>query len=139
MIRRWSARHHAVSPIALLARATPHRTHAASNWMEEFVMKTLATIAVGALVIASPAPANHILNLDTPYPSRGACESESAQFSNDDAESLVERFPQFFSGIGEVKSFLTRAFTCDLDESDGQWYIHDHRQEVLDSEWFQRR
>ena len=102
-------------------------------------MKILATLAVSALAIASPAAANHILNLDTPYPSRGACETESAEFSNGDAEGLVERFPQFFSSIGEVKSFLTRAFTCERDESDGQWYIHDYRQEVLDSEWFQRR
>jgi hypothetical protein len=40
---------------------------------------------------------------------------------------------------GEVRSFLNRAFTCEQSGSDGQWYITDHRQEVLDSEWMQRR
>ena len=102
-------------------------------------MKILATVAIGALVIASPAAANHIFNLDTPCPSRGACEAENAELSNGDVETLLDRFPGLFSNHGEVASFLTRAFTCERDESDGQWYIHDHRQEVIDSAWFQRR
>ena len=99
--------------------------------------KCLATIAVGALLAASPAAANHIFN-PGPYPSRGVCEAESAALSHDDQQSLLDRFPELFSSPGEVSSFLARAFTCDL-ESNGQWYITDHRQEVLDSEWFQRR
>lgn len=43
------------------------------------------------------------------------------------------------STTGELRSFLNRAFTCELNEGDGQWYIKDHRLEVLGSEWFQRR
>ena len=101
-------------------------------------MNILAKVAIGTLVIASPGAANHIFNTG-PYPSRGACESESAALSNDDRDTLLDRFPQLFSTTGEVSSFLTRAFTCDRDASDGQWYIIDHRQEVIDSDWFQRR
>ena len=99
--------------------------------------KALATLALAMVVVASPAAANHIFN-SGPYPSRGVCEAESATLSHDDQQSLLVRCPELFSSPGEVSSFLARAFTCDL-ESDGEWYITDHRQEVLESEWFQRR
>lgn len=102
-------------------------------------MRIFSTLAIGALVISSPAAAEHIFHLDVPYPSRGACEAEIAVFSADDWESLLARFPNFFSSNGEVASFLTRAFTCERDEADGQWYITDHRADVIGSEWFQRR
>jgi hypothetical protein len=102
------------------------------------MMKFYATLAITALSMASSAAANHIFN-PGPYQSRGDCEATSAALSNDDRESLLDRFPQLFSSTGEVSSFLTRAFTCELNGSDGHWYIIDRRQEVIDSEWFQRR
>lgn len=92
----------------------------------------------GTLTVASPAVANHIEHLDTPFASRGACEAETSALSNGD-DWLLEAFPDVFSSEGEVRSFLNRAFTCDLNQSDGNFYITDHRQEVLDSEWFQQR
>ena len=100
------------------------------------MVKLLAAWAVGALVIISPAAANHINYLNTPFPSRGACEAQRASLSNDD-DFLLDAFPQLFSSEGEVRSFLNRAFTCEQRGSD--WYITDHRIEVLDSAWFQRR
>ena len=105
--------------------------------------KFLATLAVGGLIIggmaiASPAAANHIFN-PGPYESRGECEAESAALSHDDQESLLARFPNLFSSKGEVSSFLTRAFSCEIDESGGEWYLIDHRQEVFISDWFLRR
>lgn len=100
--------------------------------------KTLVSLALGASLVASPAAANHIFNLG-PYDSRGACEAASAALSNGDRDTLQARFPNLFSSTGEVSSFLTRAFSCELDGSDGDWYINDERQEVLNSEWFQRR
>ena len=100
--------------------------------------KFRASLAIGALMVASPAAANHIFN-PGPYESRGECEAESAALSNDDKETLQARFPNLFSSKGEVSSFLTRAFTCEIDESGGEWYIIDHRQEVISSDWFQRR
>lgn len=102
-------------------------------------MRFLPKLAIGALVVASPAAADHIFHLAIPYSSRGACEAEVAALSNDDRDSLLDRFPQFFSSTGEVASFLTRAFTCERNGSDGQWYIEDNRQQVINSEWFQRR
>ena len=95
-------------------------------------------LLVGAVAVASPAVGNHILNADTPYPTRGACESASAQLSAEDRYWLGDAFPEVFSSDGEVESFLTKAFTCER-HSDGQYYITDHRQEVLDSQWFARR
>ena len=91
--------------------------------------KLLTAIASGALLLGSSAVANHILHLDEPFPTRGACEAERASLSNDD-DFLLEAFPGLFSSEGEVRSFLNRAFTCE-QHSDGQWYITDHRQEVL--------
>lgn len=101
--------------------------------------KRLVSIAIGALLIATPAFAGQLDNLDTPYASRGECESANAGFSNEVRDSLLQQFPNFFDSEGDVASFLTRAFTCELDESDGQWYIHDHRIDVLNSDWYQRR
>lgn len=102
-------------------------------------MKRIVTLALLAAAFASPASASHIFNLDTPYPSRGACESAVAAFGNADRDRLLESFPNFFSSEGEVASFLTRAFPCELDPSDGQWYIGDYRAAVIRSDWFQRR
>lgn len=99
--------------------------------------KFLISAAV-ALVIASPAAANHTSYLNTPFADRGDCEAQRAALSNDD-DWLLDAFPLLFSSEGEVRSFLNRAFTCETKASDGQWYITDHRAEVLGSEWFQRR
>jgi hypothetical protein len=101
--------------------------------------KIRLSIAFGALLIATPALAGQLDNLDTPYASRGECESANAGFSNEVRDSLLQDFPNFFDSEGDVASFLTRAFTCELSESDGQWYIHDHRFDVINSDWYQRR
>jgi hypothetical protein len=100
--------------------------------------KLLIAVAAGAFVTASPASANHVFHLDDPFASRGACEAERASLSNDD-DFLIDVFPELFSSEGEVRSFLNRAFTCESRGSDGNWYITDHRVEVLGSDWFQRR
>jgi len=94
-------------------------------------------LLAGAVAVASPAFANHIEHLDEPFSTRGACEAETQQLSNGD-DWLIDVFPDVFSSEGEVRSFLNRAFTCDR-HSDGQYYITDHRQEVLDSDWFAQR
>jgi hypothetical protein len=96
----------------------------------------LASLAIGTVVLASPAFANHPGYTGTPYDSRGACEVQRNALSNDD-DWLLDAFPDVFSSEGEVRSFLTRAFTCEL--SGDQWYITDHRIEVLQSDWFLRR
>lgn len=101
------------------------------------MLKLLISLATGALLVGSPALASHILHLNIPFPSRGACEAERASLSNGD-DILIDKYPELFSSEGEVRSFLNRAFTCE-QHADGQWYITDHRQEVLDSIWFQRR
>ncbi len=103
---------------------------------ENVMIRRLAVLAVGALVVVSPAAANHVNYLNTPFPTRGACEAQRAALSNDD-DFLLEVFPQLFSSEGEVRSFLNRAFKCEQLGSD--WYITGHRIEVLDSGWFQRR
>lgn len=100
--------------------------------------KLLIPLAIGMLALAGPASANHIFHLDTPHPTRGACEAEMQSLSNDD-DFLLEVFPDLFSSHGEVRSFLNRAFTCERSPNDGQWYITDHREEVLASDWFLRR
>jgi hypothetical protein len=56
----------------------------------------------------------------------------------EDRGPLLDNFPNFFDSEGDVASFLTRAWTCELNESDGQWYIGDHRFDVLNSDWYQR-
>ena len=98
-------------------------------------------IAAGVLAsaVATPAAAKHFSHLTTPYASRGECEAAKADFSSDDREFLLEMFPNYFNSIGDVASFLTRAFTCELSSADDQWYITDHRAEVLNSEWYTRR
>ena len=98
--------------------------------------KLTLLLAAGTLTAATAAVAH---DTATAYSTRGACEAASAGMSNDDQDWLLATFPQFFETKGEVSSFLTRAFTCDRNESDGQYYITDHRAEVLGSEWFQRR
>ena len=103
------------------------------------MIKILAVITVGSLAVSTPAAANHAFDLDTPYASRGECELANVQLSNGDTDMLLNNFPQLFSTPGEVRSFLTRAFTCELDGADGQWYIRDHRVEVINSDWFERR
>ncbi len=103
-------------------------------------MKLISILAgMAALAVPSGAAAHHLENLDTPYPSRGACEAAVADFNNDDWDMLRDRFPTFFSSQGEVASFLTRAFPCEQSEVDGQWYIQDRLVEVLGSDWYQRR
>jgi len=103
-------------------------------------MKSVSILAaVAAATIASPGVAHHADHLGIPYPTRGACEAESAQLRNGDREFLLDLAPQYFQTVGDVNSFLSRAFTCDLDNADGQWYFTDHRVEVLDSDWFLRR
>jgi hypothetical protein len=100
-------------------------------------MKIIATlIALGSLASVSAASAH---DTTTPFPSRGACESASAGMSNAEKDWLLVAFPDLFDTAGEAASFLTRAWTCDLNQSDGQWYIVNHVDEVLGSEWFQRR
>ena len=49
-------------------------------------MKTILILAAGAaaLAAASPVSAHHLQNLDTPYTSRGDCESTVAHFNADD-------------------------------------------------------
>lgn len=91
-----------------------------------------------AITVASPAGANHLVGNDTPFPTRGACESYTAEGMAEDRPALLEAFPNFFESEGDLASFLARAWTCELDESDGQWYIGDHRFDVLNSEWYQR-
>jgi hypothetical protein len=100
--------------------------------------KFIIAAAAGAFILASPASANHAFHLDDPFASRGACEVERNALSNDD-DWLIDAFPQLFSSEGEVRSFLNKAFPCELRQSDSQWYITDHRLEVLESPWFQRR
>ena len=99
----------------------------------------LATLTAAGLVVPAPALANHIDHTDVSYPSRGACEAAIASFSNGDREALPVRFPDLFSSTGEVASFLTRAFSCEYEDSDRSWYISDDRMEVLGSDWFLRR
>jgi hypothetical protein len=104
--------------------------------MENIMKKFGICMLVGIVAVATPAAAH---DTETGYASRGACEAASAGMSNDEQDWLLQTFPEVFDTRGEVSSFLTRAWTCDRNESDGQYYITDHRQEILDSEWFQRR
>jgi hypothetical protein len=100
-------------------------------------MKTIiALVALGSLGFATAASAH---DTETPFPSRGACESASAGMSNAEKDWLVATFPDLFDTSGEAASFLTRAFTCDLNASDGQYHITSHIEEVLGSRWFDQR
>lgn len=97
--------------------------------------KLLILVAAGFVIVGSPAYADHAFNTDTPYSSRGACEAANADFDNGDREWLSEA-----AGLsdGEIRSMLQRAWRCEL-AGDGQWYITDHRIEVLGSDWWLRR
>ena len=96
------------------------------------------SLAAGTAGLAGPAFATHAFNTDTPYASRGACEAATAKFDNEDREWLGAAFPELDLSDGEVRSMLQRAWTCE-QTPDGAWYITDHRIEVLDSDWWQRR
>lgn len=99
--------------------------------------KTIAIVGAAiAIAAAAPAPANHLLHLDTPYASRGECEAAVADFNSDDRDALLARFPTWFDNKGDVQSLLTRAFPCELNDADGQWYITDRLAEVLSSDWY---
>lgn len=100
------------------------------------IMIAISAIGVTALGSASVAIAH---DTETAFDSRGACEAASAGMSDNERDFLVETFPDVFASGGEVSSFLTRAWTCDRNASDGQYYIVDHRQQVLDSDWYLRR
>lgn len=102
-------------------------------------MKKLWFLAViAAITVPSSAFANHLVGNTTPFSTRGACESFTAEGLADDRPYLLDVTSDFFDNEGELASFLTRAFTCELNESDGQWYIGDHRWDVLNSDWYQR-
>ena len=103
------------------------------------MLKYLAAIGIGALVLPAPAAAEHLFNLGDPYASRGECESTVVEFDQFDRESLQIRFPQLFSSSGDARSFIARAFTCEFNHEDGNWYITDHLNDVLNSDWFLRR
>jgi len=107
--------------------------------VEDAMKRIGAAIAVGMLIFAGPAFAGQLDNLNTPYASRGACESANAGFSNEVADSLLAQFPNFFDSEGDVRSFLTRAFPCEANPSDGNWYIKDRRFAVINSDWYQHR
>jgi len=99
----------------------------------------LISLGLGALAVAGPVAAHHVEYLDVPFDSRGECEAFSAQLRNDDRAYLEQLNPQVFQTAGDVNSFLSRAFTCELSDVDGEWYITDHRLDVINSEWFQHR
>jgi hypothetical protein len=103
--------------------------------MMQTMRKFPVILALGALVTASPATANHIFT-PTPLASYGECESANA---NEDAERPFPLRPGLFSSMGEARSFMTRAFSCEYDPDDDSWYLSDHRGEVIASDWFQRR
>ena len=102
--------------------------------------KCLASIVLAAAAVsATPAAANHLVNLDTPFPTRGACEAATAKVDNFDRDGLLVRFPELFDTRGDTRAFITKAFSCERDPDDGKWYITDHLQERLASDWFLRR
>ena len=100
--------------------------------------KLSIAVVLASMIGTSPATANHIFT-PTPFASYGECESENARLSNEDAERQFELRPDLFSSMGEARSFMTRAFSCEYNSEDGSWYLTDHRREVIDSEWFDRR
>ena len=99
-------------------------------------MKKMIFALVAIAAFARPAAAH---DTETPYPTRGACEAASAGMSIEERDFVLESFPDLFDSPGDVSSFLTRAFTCDRNPSDGQWYITDHIEQVLGSEWYTHR
>ena len=69
-------------------------------------------IVLASMIGTSPATANHIFT-PTPFASYGECESENARLSNEDAERQFDLRPDLFSSMGEARSFMTRAFSCE--------------------------
>ena len=104
----------------------------------EQTMKRYSLILAASLIAAAPATANHIYTPE-PFASYGECEAANARLSNDDAKLQFELRPDLFSSLGEARSFMTRAFSCEYDPDEDAWYLTDHRRDVLGSEWFQRR
>lgn len=103
-------------------------------------MKSLRILVILAgITVAAPAAAQHLANLTTPYSTRGACESAMASFNDDVRDRLVTFFPNLFASEGEAASYITRAFTCELNAANDQWFITDHRADVIASDWYQRR
>jgi hypothetical protein len=100
-------------------------------------MKRIAFLGLTLLLTVSTPAVGH--DTQTAFSSRGACESASAAMSNDEKDWLVATFPDLFDTTGEAASFLTKAWTCDRNPADGKFYITDHIEEVLGSDWFQRR
>jgi hypothetical protein len=61
----------------------------------EGMMKTLSILAgIATIALASSGYAAHLDNLDTPYESRGACESAVAGFNSDVRDPLLDIFLQ---------------------------------------------
>jgi hypothetical protein len=115
------------------------RPQRAALTMEQKTMKRLPfALLLGWLLATGPAAANHIFTPD-PFSTKGDCEAENARLSNNDAERQYQLRPDLFSSMGEARSFMTRAFSCELNSEDGFWYLTDHRLDVINSEWFQRR
>lgn len=100
-------------------------------------MKKLVFLLASAGITLATAAAAH--DTGTAFSSRGACEAASASMSNAEQDWLLESFPEFFDTPGEASSFLTKAWICDLNSSDGRYYITDHIEEILGSRWFERR
>ena len=98
----------------------------------------LTAFGVAIVLVASPAVANHIFT-PSAFDTRGECESENARLSNDDAERQFPLRPDLFSSLGEARSFMTRAFTCEYDADEDAWFLTDHRREIIASDWFKRR
>jgi hypothetical protein len=104
------------------------------------MMKRLASIVLAAAALSgTPAAANHLWSLDTPFPTRGACEAATTEIDNFDRDGLLVRFPELYDTRGDTRAFITKAFSCERDAVDGKWYITDHLQERLASDWFLRR
>jgi hypothetical protein len=104
--------------------------------MEDMMRKFGLLIISAAAAWATAATAH---DTQTAFSSRGACEAASASMSNAEQDWLLETFPEFFDTAGEASSFLTKAWTCDVNASNGQFYITDHIEEILGSRWFDRR
>ena len=96
--------------------------------------KTMFVLLLGATFIPTATVAH---DTTTTYSNRGACEAASAAMSQDEKDWLLDIGAEFFDTTGDVSSFLSRAFTCDVYE--GQYRITDHVEEVLGSDWFQQR
>jgi hypothetical protein len=138
MIRRSSAEHHRTDWTRILRLtlcSTTRGNDAAQGKLEDTMKKLMSLLAFGAAIIPTAAAAH---DTETPYASRGACEAASASMSNGEKAWLIATFPEFFDTTGEAASFLTRAWTCD-QAADGQYYITDHIEDVLASDWFAQR